>query len=64
MKWSFNFKLLIGLVAILLLGFVMPSCKSKKKCPDFTQVGGKIKKDRNGLVKKKKPKSPRSEQNY
>lgn len=42
----------------------MTSCKSKKKCPDFTQVDGRVKLDKNGLVKKKKIKAPRSIQNF
>lgn len=56
MKWSLNYKLVIGLVAIMLLGIFTPSCKSKKKCPDFTQVDGRVKVDRNGLAKKKRHK--------
>lgn len=54
MKWSINLKLILGLVAIMLVGALMPSCKSKKKCPDFTQVDGRVKVDKNGLAKKKR----------
>lgn len=48
----------------MLIGVFMTSCKSKKKCPDFTQVDGRVKLDKNGLVKKKKIKAPRSIQNF
>jgi len=56
MKFSNNFKLLLGIVTVMLVGFFLPSCKSKKKCPDFTQVEGKVRIDKNGLVKKKRHK--------
>jgi hypothetical protein len=42
----------------------IPSCKSKKKCPDFTQVDGKVKVNRHGLVKKKRFIAPRSTPNF
>ncbi len=64
MKISNNFKSIIGILAIMLIGVFMTSCKSKKKCPDFTQVDGRVKLDKNGLVKKKKIKAPRSIQNF
>lgn len=54
-------------VFLLMIVFVSPiflSCKSKKKCPDFTNVGGKVKVDKNGLAKKKKIKQPKSDQGY
>jgi len=51
------------LISVLTIS-TLPSCKSKKKCPDFTQVDGKVKVDRHGLVKKKKIKAPRSNQNF
>lgn len=54
MKWSINLKPILGLVAMMLLGAFIPSCKSKKKCPDFTQVDGRVKVDKNGLAKKKR----------
>lgn len=64
MKFNNKFNLVIGLVAIMLVGIFMGSCKSKKKCPDFTQVDGRVKLDKNGLVKKKRSKAPRSVQNF
>jgi glucose uptake protein GlcU len=64
MKISNTFKSIIGILAIILIGVFMTSCKSKKKCPDFTQVDGRVKLDKNGLVKKKKTKAPRSIQNF
>lgn len=64
MKIRNNFKLIIGIVSIMLVCVFMTSCRSKKKCPDFTQVDGKVKLDKNGLVKKKKTKAPRSIQNF
>ena len=51
----------------LLITFIFTtflSCKSKKKCPDFTNVGGKVKVDKNGLAKKKKLKPITSSQGY
>ncbi|MBJ7428701.1 MAG: hypothetical protein JHD28_07080 [Bacteroidia bacterium] len=56
MKSSINLKLILGLLVMMLLGVFMPSCKSKKKCPDFTQVDGRVKVDKNGLAKKKRHK--------
>ncbi len=64
MKISNNLKIIIGILAIMLNGVIMTGCKSKKKCPDFTQVDGRVKLDKNGLVKKKKIKAPRSIQNF
>jgi hypothetical protein len=64
MKFNNKFNLVIGLVAIMLVGIFMGSCKRKKKCPDFTQVDGRVKLDKNGLVKKKRSKAPRSVQNF
>jgi hypothetical protein len=64
MKISNTFKSIIGILAIILIGVFITSCKSKKKCPDFTQVDGRVKLDKNGLVKKKKTKAPRSIQNF
>ena len=64
MKISNNFKSIIGILAVMTIGIFMTSCKSKKKCPDFTQVDGRVKLDKNGLVKKKKIKAPRSIQNF
>ena len=64
MKISNNFISIIGILAIMLIGIFITSCKSKKKCPDFTQVDGRVKLDKNGLVKKKKTKAPRSIQNF
>jgi hypothetical protein len=64
MKISNNFKSIIGILAVMTIGIFMTSCKSKKKCPDFTQVDGRVKLDKNGLVKKKKTKAPRSIQNF
>lgn len=57
-------KLVIYTLISALTISTLPSCKSKKKCPDFTQVDGKVKVDRHGLVKKKKIKAPRSTQNF
>lgn len=54
MKWSINLKLILGLAATMLLGASLPSCKTKKKCTDFTQVDGRVKVGKNGLVKKKR----------
>ena len=64
MKISNNFKSIIGILAVMTIGIFMTSCKSKKKCPDFTQVDGRVKLDKNGLVKKKRSKAPRSVQNF
>ncbi len=58
------FKLTFCILFLLGMITTMPSCKSKKKCPDFTQVDGKVKVDRHGLVKKKKMKAPRTNQNF
>jgi hypothetical protein len=51
------------LISIIMIS-ITPSCKSKKKCPDFTQVDGKVKVDRHGLVKKKRFSAPRSTPNF
>lgn len=64
MKKVMVFKLIFCLLFSLVMITTLPSCKSKKKCPDFTQVDGKVKVDRHGLVKKKKIKAPRSTQNF
>jgi len=55
MKRIFEFKILF--IYGFLIAFIFTtliSCKSKKKCPDFTNAGGKVKVDKNGLSKKKK----------
>jgi hypothetical protein len=65
MKRILEFKILF--IYGLLITFIFTtliSCKSKKKCPDFTNVGGKVKVDKNGLAKKKKVKPIKSSQGY
>jgi hypothetical protein len=65
MKRILEFKILF--IYGLLIAFIFTtliSCKSKKKCPDFTNVGGKVKVDKNGLAKKKKVKPIKSSQGY
>ena len=57
-------KLIIYALISAVLISITPSCKSKKKCPDFTQVDGKVKVDRHGLVKKKRFTSPKSTPNF
>lgn len=63
MKLIFIYKIIAALFLVLCIGF-LSSCKSKKKCPDFTQVDGRVKTDKNGLVKKKKVSVIRSTPNY
>ncbi len=60
MVFKFMFCMLFSSVMII----TIPSCKSKKKCPDFTQVDGKVKVNRHGLVKKKRFTAPRSTPNF
>lgn len=50
------------LISIIMIS-ITPSCKSKK-CPDFTNVDGKVKVNRHGLVKKKRFSAPRSTPNF
>jgi len=57
-------KLIIYALISAVLISIIPSCKSKKKCPDFTQVDGKVKVNRHGLVKKKRYSAPRSTPNF
>jgi hypothetical protein len=58
------FKLIFYMLFSFLMIITIPSCKSKKKCPDFTQVDGKVKVNRHGLVKKKRFVAPRSTPNF
>jgi hypothetical protein len=57
-------KLIIYALISSVMIITIPSCKSKKKCPDFTQVDGKVKVNRHGLVKKKRFTAPRSTPNF
>ena len=57
-------KLIFYMLFSSIMIITIPSCKSKKKCPEFTQVDGKVKVNRHGLVKKKRFIAPRSIPNF
>jgi len=64
MKKVMVFKFIFCMLFSSVMALTIPSCKSKKKCPDFTQVDGKVKVNRHGLVKKKRFTAPRSTPNF